>query len=372
MRTAIVDLVIRLARHIVARARHASHYRDMSVDCRQPSEVDHGFGQNVRLSHERRVLVAVVITAVVMVGEIAVGWLSGSMALLADGVHMGTHALALGIALTAYVLARRYALDRRFSFGTGKVQELAGFASAVLLGVSALAIVFEAVQRLLTPQPIAYTEALVAATVGLVANVASYWVLRGAGDHGHHHDHGDEHDHVHDHGHANVHDHNDGHEHGHTEHLDSNMQGAILHVLADTMTSVGAIVALLAGAYAGWAWLDPVVALAAAAVVAAWSVGLVRTTARVLLDYEAPSSVRAAVQRALEADGDTQVIDLHVWAIGPGRNTVVASVVTHSFKQPNDYKQPLERDIGVIHPIIEVQRCVAHGEHAAIAQESAA
>jgi Co/Zn/Cd efflux system component len=138
------------------------------------------------------------------------------------------------------------------------------------------------------------------------------------------------------------------------------------------MTSVGAIAALLAGAYLGWAWLDPVVALAAAALVAAWSVGLVRTTARVLLDYEAPSPVRAAVQRALEADGDTQVVDLHVWAIGPGRNTVVASVVTHGLKQPNDYKRPLERDIGVIHPIIEVQRCLAHGEHAARARESAA
>lgn len=317
----------------------------MTLDCRQPLHVDHQFGQGGRTARERRVLLAMSITVVVMIAEIVVGWLSGSMALLADGVHMGTHALALGIALGAYVIARRYAADRRFSFGTGKVQELAGFASAILLGVTAVAIAFEAVQRLLAPQPIDYWQALIAACVGLAANVASYFALRGAeGDHAHH-------------AHSQAHHHEHEHEH---EHADSNLRGAILHVLADTLTSVGAIVALVAGASWGWAWLDPAVALAAAVVVAAWAVGLVRTTARVLLDREAPEPVRQAIVSSLQTDGDSQVVDLHVWAIAPGRYTVVASVVAHHAQQPRDYKLRLEQTLGIIHPVIEVHRCTAH------------
>jgi cation diffusion facilitator family transporter len=323
----------------------------MSIDCRQPLPVDHHFGQGGRTARERRVLLAVLITVVVMVAEIIVGWLSGSMALLADGVHMGTHALALGIALGAYVIARRYASDRSFSFGTGKVQELAGFASAILLGVTAVAIAVEAAQRLVSPHPIDYAQALVAACVGLVANVASYFALRGAPDDHAHHDHDDNHDDHHDHRHDHTHDH---------AHDDSNLKGAILHVLADTLTSIGAILALIAGANWGWAWLDPVVALAAAVVVAWWAVGLVRATARVLLDREAPESVRRAVAASLESDGDSRVVDLHVWSIAPGKYTVVASVVAHLAQQPREYKLRLEQSMGILHPVVEVQRCTAH------------
>jgi cation diffusion facilitator family transporter len=330
----------------------------MTVDCRQPAHADHQFGQGKRTSRERRVLTAVIITVVVMVAEIVVGWISGSMALLADGVHMGTHALALGIALAAYVIARRYASDRRFSFGTGKVQELAGFASAVLLSVTAIAIAFEALQRLIDPRPIDYWQALVAACIGLAANLASYWVLRG--DPQHHHDH----DHDHDHGREHEHVHGNAREHDH-EHVDSNLRGAVLHVLADTLTSIGAIAALLAGAYLGWSWLDPVVAVVAAVVVAHWSIGLMRSTSHMLLDREAPEPIRGAVRALLESDGDSKVVDLHVWAIAPGTHTVVASVVSHYDKQPNDYKVPLERQLGVIHPVIEVQRCTVHAKSAA-------
>jgi cation diffusion facilitator family transporter len=317
------------------------HGASATIDCRAPHEIDHRFGQGARTARERRVLAAVVLTLVIMTAEIVVGWWSGSIALLADGVHMGTHALALGIALAGYVIARRYSADRRFSFGTGKVQELAGFASAVLLGVTAVAIAVQSIERLLAPQTIRYTEALIAAVIGLVANLVSYAILRGAGASG---------------GHSHRHD----HEHGHHDHEDSNLRGALLHVLADALTSVGAIGALLAGLYLGWSWLDPVVAIAAAIVIAVWSVGLVRATASVLLDREAPTALRDAVARELESDGDTRVLDLHVWSVGPGVTTAVASVVTHGTREPADYKAGLEEELGIMHPIVEVQRCRAH------------
>lgn len=312
----------------------------MTVDCRHPVRHDHRFGQGAHTTKERRMLFAVLLTASVMIGEVIVGVWSGSMALLADGVHMGTHALALGIAWAAYVLARRHATDRRFSFGTGKVQELAGFGSAVLLGVSAVLILIEAVDRLFAPLSIRYAEALIAAAIGLLANLASFWILRGAAE--------------------EPHDPNEAHEHApgdeHT-HADSNLRGAVLHVLADALTSVGAIAALLAGRYLGWAWLDSGVAIIAAVIIAVWAVSLLRATARVLLDQEAPEPLRIAVREVLESDGDTRVGDLHIWAVGPGVHTVVASVIVHGNKQPGDYRAPLERQLGIVHPVIEVQRC---------------
>ena len=285
-------------------------------------------------------LFAVFLTVTVMIGEVIVGIWSGSMALLADGVHMGTHALALGIAWAAYVIARRHATDRRFSFGTGKVQELAGFGSAILLGVSSVLILIEAIERLLAPQSIQYLEALIAAAIGFAANIVSFWVLRGAAE--------------------EPHDPNAPHAHAPGEvhsHADSNLRGAVLHVLADALTSVGAIAALLAGRYMGWAWLDSGVAIVAAVIIAVWAVSLLRATARVLLDAAAPQALRTAVTQVLESDGDTRVADLHVWAIGPGIHTVVASVIVHGDRQPEDYRSPLERELGIVHPVIEVQRC---------------
>jgi len=312
----------------------------MTVDCRHPVRHDHRFGQGARTAKERRMLLAVVLTATVMIGEVIVGIWSGSMALLADGVHMGTHALALGVAWAAYVLARRHATDRRFSFGTGKVQELAGFGSAILLGVSAVLILIEAVDRLFAPQSIRYVEALIAAVIGLLANLASFWILRGAAQEPHDPD--------------VPHEHLLGDEH---THADSNLRGAVLHVLADALTSIGAIAALLAGRYLGWAWLDSGVAIIAAFIIAVWALDLLRATARVLLDREAPEALRKAVREVLESDGDTRVGDLHIWAVGPGIHTVVASVIVHGDKQPADYRAPLERQLGIVHPVVEVQRC---------------
>ena len=291
-------------------------------------------------------LLAVYLTVIVMIGEVIVGLWSGSMALLADGVHMGTHALALGIAWAAYVVARRHATDRRFSFGTGKVQELAGFGSAILLAVSAVLILVEAVQRLLAPQSIQYVEALIAAAIGLLANMASFWLLRGASHEPHHPD--------------EPHAHVPGELH---EHADSNLRGAVLHVLADALTSIGAIAALLAGMFMGWAWLDAGVAIVAAVIIAVWAFSLLRATARVLLDEEAPQVLRAAVKKVLESDGDTRVGDLHIWSVGPGIHTVVASVIVHGDKQPHEYRAPLEQRLGVVHPVIEVQRCEVHLDH---------
>jgi len=304
---------------------------------------DHSFGQAARRPHEGRVLAVTLLTLAVMGVEVLAGWLSGSMALLADGVHMGTHALALGLAYGAYVLARRHAGNRRFSFGTGKLGDLAGFASALLLAGTAVLVAWEAIGRFLVPQPIAHAEAMAVAALGLVVNLISAAMLMG----GHHHHHDHDHDHGHDH-------HHDAHGHG----QDNSMRAAILHVLADAATSVAAILALGGAWRWGWDWLDPLVALAASALILKWGVGLARDTSAVLLDREAPEALRDSVRAALEADGDSRLVDLHIWSVGPGAWTLVASVVTHNPDvQPADYKRLLPDDAALHHPIIEVQLC---------------
>ena len=306
---------------------------------------DHSFGQAGRRPHEVRVLAVTLLTLAVMGVEVLAGWLSGSMALLADGVHMGTHALALGLAYGAYVLARRHAGNRSFSFGTGKLGDLAGFASALLLAGTAVLVAWEAISRFLAPQPIAYAEAMAVAALGLVVNLISAAMLMGG--HHHHHDHAHGHDHDHDH-------HHDAHDHG----QDNNMRAAILHVLADAATSVAAILALGAAWRWGWDWLDPLAALVASALILKWGVGLARDTGAVLLDREAPDALRDTVRAALEADGDSRLVDLHIWSVGPGAWTLVASVVTHNPDlQPADYKRLLPGDAALHHPIIEVQLC---------------
>jgi cation diffusion facilitator family transporter len=289
---------------------------------------DHSFGQTAEKPQERRVLLVVILTLAVMLVEIVAGWLSGSMALLADGVHMGTHALALGLAYVAFVLTRRHAENRSFSFGTGKLGELAGFSSALLLVASALLVAAEAIWRLFDPQPIAYREAITVAVLGLIVNVVSAAMLMGKDRH-----------------------------HDGTHHHDNNTRAAILHVMADAVTSVAAIAALLAAWQWGWSWLDPVGALVAAALIMVWGFDLARNTAAVLLDREAPEALRQRVHMALESGGDSQVVDLHLWSVGPGIWTLVASVVTHHDRQPADYKRLLPGDLSLHHPIIEVQLC---------------
>ncbi|MBB1179914.1 CDF family Co(II)/Ni(II) efflux transporter DmeF [Brevundimonas aurantiaca] len=270
---------------------------------------DHVFLGVKHDENARRTLWVVGLTAVMMVAEITWGYLTGSMALLADGFHMATHAGALGVAAGAYAYARRYARDPRYSFGTGKVGDLAGFASALILGVVALGIGVESVRRLFEPTSIAFGEAAIVAAVGLAVNVVSAVLLAG----GHHHHHGH---HAHDHGH-------DGHHHSHGQ--DNNMRSAYLHVLADALTSVLAIIALLSGRYLGWSWLDPLMGVVGAAVIARWSWMLMRDTSAVLLD-RTDEHVAAEVRDEIERPGDAAIIDLHVWRIGPEAHAAIVSV----------------------------------------------
>lgn len=258
----------------------------------------------------KRTLWVVLLTAVMMVAEIIAGWAYGSMALLADGFHMATHAGALTISAAAYGFARRHAESRRFTFGTGKVGDLAGFASALVLGLVALWIAVESVTRLLDPTPVAFGQATVVAVVGLVVNVVSALLLSGGHHHGHHHADGHHHHHDHARHHARGHD--------------NNLRSAYLHVLADALTSVLAIVALLAGRAFGWVWLDPAMGIVGAIVISRWSWTLMRDTAAVLLDT-ADLSLEGEVREVVE-QGDALITDLHVWRVGPEAYAAIVSV----------------------------------------------
>lgn len=269
---------------------------------------DHVFLGRAHDANRRKTLWVVALTAVMMVGEIIAGYLTGSMALLADGFHMATHAGALGVTAAAYAFARKHAHDRAFSFGTGKVGDLAGFASALVLGMIALGIAWESLWRLFEPANVAFTEAIWVAVLGLIVNVASVFLLSGGG-HPHGHDH-----HGHDH-----------HDHGHGHGNDNNMKSAYMHVLADAFTSVLAIAALLAGRYIGWVWLDPVMGVVGGVVIGRWSWSLMKATAAVLLD-KTDDHVAEEIQALVEASGDTKIIDLHVWRIGPEAHAAIVSV----------------------------------------------
>ena len=262
---------------------------------------DHMFLGASHDENARRTGWVVVLTFVMMIGEIAAGYLTGSMALLADGFHMATHVVALGIAAASYGFARRHANNARYSFGTGKVGDLAGFASAMVLGLVSLGIAVESVLRLLQPTTVAFTEATVIAVVGLAVNIASAFLLMGH--------------HGHDHGHS--------HDHGH--HHDNNLRSAYVHVLADALTSVLAIAALLAGRYLGWVWLDPAMGIVGAIVIAKWAYGLMRDSAAVLLDTT-DEPVAAEIRELLATD-DVRISDLHVWQVGPDARAAIVSVV---------------------------------------------
>jgi len=273
---------------------------------------DHVFLGHAHDKNARRTLWVVGLTAVMMAGEIAAGYITGSMALLADGFHMATHAGALGVAAAAYAYARKHAASRRFSFGTGKVGDLAGFASALVLGLVALGIAGESTWRLLQPTHVAFAEATWIAVLGLIVNVASVFLLSGGHHHGHSHDHGT---HYHD-------DHDHHHEHGGQ---DNNLKSAYMHVLADALTSVLAIAALLAGRFLGWTWLDPVIGIVGGIVIGRWAWSLMRETAAILLDTT-DRHVADEVQERVEAPGDTRLVDLHVWRIGPDAHAAIVSV----------------------------------------------
>jgi cation diffusion facilitator family transporter len=313
--------------------------------------------------HERRTWLVVGLTAAMMVAEIVAGTIFGSMALVADGWHMSTHAAALAIAALAYRFARKHAHDPRFSFGTGKVGELAAFSSAIILALIALLIGYESLVRLMTPVPIQFGEATVVALIGLAVNLASAWLL--AGDH-HHHGH-----HHHRHGHGHHHDdeghhHHHGHEHGdhHRHGGDTNIRAAYLHVLADALTSVLAIVALLAGRFYGWSWLDPLMGVVGALVIAQWSWGLIRTAGATLLDAVPDQTLARSVRERIEA-GEDRVTDLHLWRLGPGHAGLIVSVVSDAPQSPDVYKQRLAGIEGLSHVTVEVHACPNHPQREA-------
>ena len=305
---------------------------------------DHVFDAGSQAA-ERGTRLVMWITAAMMVVEIFAGWWFNSMALMADGWHMSSHAVAIGLSAYAYAAARRYARDPRFAFGTWKIEVLGGFASAIfLLGVAALMVV-GSIERIIDPQPIHYREAIVVAVLGLVVNVACALILGHAHDHHHQHDHGD---HAHHH-----------HYHGHGQ--DLNLRSAYLHVLADAATSVLAIVALAGGWLYGWSWLDPVMGIVGATLVAVWAKGLIIDTGKVLLDREMDdpvvAEIRAAVETGPEAGG-TSIVDLHVWRVGKAAYSCALSVLTHDpALTPARLRERLAIHEEIVHSTIEIQLC---------------
>lgn len=290
---------------------------------------------------ERRTRLVIVIAAVMMVVEITAGILYNSMALLADGWHMSTHVAAFLITAVAYHLSRKHAHNEQYSFGTGKMGVLGGFASAVVLAVIAVLMAAESAHRILVPAEIRFNQAILVAVVGLAVNLVCALIFKDA----HHHDH----HHGHDHGHE--------HDHGHGHHHDLNLRAAYLHVLADALTSLTAIVALLSGKYFGWAWLDPAMGIVGSLIVGSWAYGLIRDTSGILLDRTPESSdLPVEIRRAVESDGDSHVADLHVWQISPGKFSAIVSIVAQAPKDVELYREMFREHSELVHVSVEVRR----------------
>jgi cation diffusion facilitator family transporter len=321
---------------------------------------NHAFLGAHHATHERRTWSVVALTAFMMIAEITGGTLFGSIALVADGWHMGTHVTALAIAALAYLFARRHADDQRFSLGTGKFGELAAFSSAIILGMIALGVAYESVLRLGHPVPIRFQEAIPIAALGLCVNLASAWLLRDAHDHGHHHGVGRERGYAPDHVHADDgDDDHDNHSHDHGAghgHHDINLRAAYVHVLADALTSILTIGGLSAAWAFGWNFVDPLVGLVGAGVIASWAFGLLRSAGRVLLDTVPDPALAQRIRSRMERDGD-RISDLHVWQVGPGHIAVMLSVVSDAPQAPSVYKQRLEGLHGLCHVTVEVNAC---------------
>ena len=280
---------------------------------------------------ERNTRRVIILTLSMMIIEIAAGYVFGSMALLADGWHMGTHAVALGITAFAYYYARKHSDNPNYSFGTGKVGVLGGFGSAVVLAVIALFMGVESIQRLISPVTIRFNEAIAVAVIGLVVNLISAFLLKEK----HHHSHGHESNHQHDH----------------------NLRAAYLHVIADALTSVLAIVALFTGKAFGWVWMDPLMGIVGALIITKWSYGLLVDTGRILLDRDVNQEAVEEIKAKIEADSDNRVTDIHVWRVGSHHLAAIVSVVTHYPKSPDHYKQLLSNYNEIVHVTIEVNAC---------------
>jgi cation diffusion facilitator family transporter len=293
---------------------------------------------------ERRTRIVVGITAAMMIVEIAAGIAFGSMALLADGWHMSTHVAAFLITALAYYFSRRHAADSRYSFGTGKMGVLGGFASAVVLIIVALLMAGESVHRFFAPLSIHFDQAIGVAAIGLLVNLVCAFLLKD-----------DHHHHPHSHGHAHA-----GHGHGHR---DLNLRAAYVHVLADALTSVTAIIALTTGKFLGWAWLDPVMGIVGSVVISVWAYGLIRATSGILLDRTpATSDLPEEIRRAVESDGDSLITDLHVWQVGSGQFAAIVSIVAHDPQPADVYRQWISQHEELVHVTIEIQHCREHND----------
>lgn len=292
----------------------------------------HSFGQDKKRPGEMRTFIVIGITATMMVVEITAGILFGSMALLADGLHMASHVAALSINAFAYVYARKNAHNPAFSFGTGKVNALGGFSGAILLAVFALLMIWESSSRLIDPVEIVFNQAILVAIIGLIVNGVSVFILGIKGE-------------EHDHAAQNEH-----HEHDH------NLKSAYLHVLTDTLTSVLAIIALLTAKYFGFVWMDPLMGIVGAILVARWSIGLLKSTSAILLDKQVSKNIQDKIKQSIENDGESQVADLHVWSIGPDIHAAIISVLTNQSKTSEEFKARLPEDLGLEHVSIEVNK----------------
>lgn len=282
---------------------------------------------------ERNTWKVISLTLVMMVIEIIAGLLFGSMALLADGFHMATHTFALGITAIAYYYSRKHSHDPRYSFGTGKIGVLGGYTSAIFLTLISFAMIFESSVRLFTPISIRFNEAIFVAIIGLVVNLVCAYLL-----------HGNEIDHQHS-------------DHEHNDHLDHNLRAAYLHVIADALTSVLAIVALITGKYFGWVWMDPIMGIVGAIVILKWAYSLVNQTGKILLDYNADKDLITKIKAILESDSDTRLTDIHAWKLGSQKYAAIVSIVTHYPKAPDYYKGLLKSLIDIVHLTVEVHTC---------------
>ncbi|CAG2313868.1 MULTISPECIES: CDF family Co(II)/Ni(II) efflux transporter DmeF [Burkholderia] len=310
----------------------------------------HAFLGAAHARNERKTWMVIGLCTAMMIAEIVGGTLFGSLALVADGLHMSTHAGAMLIAALAYTYARRHADDPRFVFGTGKLGDLAGFTSAIVLAMIALLIGYEAIARLLAPVPIQFGEAIPIAVLGLAVNLASVWLLSGDHHHAHGHGHHDDRDHDHDDAHHAHHAHGS-HSAAHRDH---NIRSAYVHVIADAAVSVLAIVGLLLARAFGWVWMDPLAGIVGALVIANWAYGLMRDTGGILLDVNVDRRLTDNVRRAIEALGD-KVNDLHVWRVGPGHMSAIVSVESgDAARDARFYHALLARFDGVSHVTVEV------------------
>lgn len=304
----------------------------------------HIFGQDKKQTGERKTLIVMTLSAAMMMIEIAAGSIFGSMALLADGLHMASHTFALCINVFAYIYARRHAYDKSFSFGTGKVNTLGGFTGAALLGVFALLMTWESSKRFFHPVEIAFDQAISVAIIGLVVNALSATILNikegpAKGEAGHHH-----------------HDHN--------------LQSAYLHVLADALTSILAIFALVMAKYFALLWMDPFIGILGAALIFKWSWQLIKTTSGILLDKQVPGDIEMKIREAIEIDGDSKITDLHLWFAGPHIYNAIISIVAHHPLEPEEYKRLIPSNLGVVHVTVEVFKCKAAGSCSPVEEQA--